>query len=108
MLLYSKYSEGLVSSPNAPQLLHRAIRMRNLLAWSEILYAKEGLDILTSLTPDMLNKKKVTGRLWEDYIRPQLSELLSPIASASKLERLYYLRFLKAVDMVPAASVASV
>ena len=98
MLLYSKYSEGLVSSPNAPQLLHRAIRMRNLLAWSEILYAKEGLDILTSLTPDMLNKKKVTGRLWEDYIRPQLSELLSPIASASKLERLYYLRFLRFLE----------
>ena len=98
MLLYSKYSEGLVSSPNAPQLLHRAIRMRNLLAWSEILYAKEGLDILTSLTPDMLNKKKMTGRLWEDYIRPQLSELLSPIASASKLERLYYLRFLRFLE----------
>jgi hypothetical protein len=31
MLLYSKYSEGLVSIANMPQLTLRAIRMRNLL-----------------------------------------------------------------------------
>ena len=68
LLLYSRYAKGLISITNSPQLLHRAIRMRNLLAWSEILYAKEGLDILTSLTPNMLNKKKLTGRLWENYI----------------------------------------
>lgn len=98
MLLYSKYAKGLIALPNSPQLLHRAIRMRNLLAWSEILYAKEGLGILTSLTPNMLNKKKLTGRLWENYIQPQLSELLKPIASASKLERLYYLRFMRFLE----------
>lgn len=98
MLLYSKYSGGLIRLGNNQSLLLRAIKMRNLLAWSEILYAKEGLDILATLTPEKLNQKKLSGRLWEGYIRPQLSELLDPIASATKIERLYYLRFLRFLE----------
>lgn len=98
MLLYSKYSGGLLNIPQNPKLFLRAIKMRNLLAWSEILYAKEGLDILTTLTPDKLNQKKIAGRLWDGYIKPQLTELLAPINSASKLEQLYYLRFLRFLE----------
>ena len=98
MLLYSKYSAGLVLLANDQLLLLRAIRMRNLIAWSEIFYAKEGLDILTTLTPDKLNLKQISGRLWENYIKPQLSALLAPIYSATQLERSYYLRFLRFLE----------
>ena len=98
MLLYSKYSAGLVLLANDQTLLLRAIRMRNLIAWSEIFYAKEGLDILTTLTPDKLNLKQISGRLWENYLKPQLSALLAPIYSATKLERSYYLRFLRFLE----------
>ena len=98
MLLYSRYSGGLVMMGNNQRLLLRAIRMRNLITWSEILYAKEGLDILTTLTPEKLNQKNLSGRLWENYIRPQLSSLLEPIHSATRLERLYYLRFLRFLE----------
>ena len=98
MLLYSKYSAGLVFLANDQLLLLRAIRMRNLIAWSEIFYAKEGLDILTTLTPDKLNLKQISGRLWENYLKPQLSALLAPIYSATPLERSYYLRFLRFLE----------
>ena len=98
MLLYSKYSAGLVLLANDQWLLLRAIRMRNLIAWSEIFYAKEGLDILTTLTPDKLNLKQISGRLWENYLKPQLSALLAPIYSATPLERSYYLRFLRFLE----------
>ncbi len=98
MLLYSKYSAGLVLLANDQPLLLRAIRMRNLIAWSEIFYAKEGLDILTTLTPDKLNQKNISGRLWENYVKPQLSALLAPIYSATPLERSYYLRFLRFLE----------
>ena len=98
MLLYSKYSAGLVLLANDQTLLLRAIRMRNLIAWSEIYYAKEGLDILTTLTPDKLNQKNISGRLWENYVKPQLSALLAPIYSATPLERSYYLRFLRFLE----------
>lgn len=98
LLLYSKYSEGLIRMSNDRPLMLRAIKMRNLLAWSEILYAKKGLDVLTTLTPDMLNKKRTFGHLWNRYTRPQLAELLHPISSATTLERLYYLRFLRFLE----------
>lgn len=98
MLLYSKYPKGLLEIPPMPSLFLRAIRMRNLLAWSEYLYAHEGMDILATLTPEKLNMKKTGGRLWEAYTRPQLQELLQPIHSASPLERAYYLRFLRFIE----------
>ena len=98
MLLYSKYSQGLIRLGNDQLLLLRAIKMRNLLTWSEMLYAKKGLDLLPTLTPDKLNQKKLSGRLWENYIKPQLSALLNPIAAATPLERLYYLRFLRFLE----------
>lgn len=98
MLLYSKYVGGLLRLGNEQQLLLRAIKMRNLIAWSEILYAKEGLDILTTLTPEKLNQKHLSGRLWNDFVKPQLTALLAPIASASTLERLYYLRFFRFLE----------
>lgn len=95
MLLYSKYTSGLIAIPPMPDLFLRAIRMRNLLAWSEVYYAKEGLGMLTTLTPEKLNQKHATGTLWEKYTKPQLTTLLAPISKASDLERLYYLRFLR-------------
>lgn len=98
MLLYSKYPNGLLSIPPMSELLLRAIKIRNLLVWSEFLYAKEGLDILATLTPDSLNKKGVSGKLWEQYTKPELQALLSPIHNASRLELLYYLRFMRFVE----------
>lgn len=98
MLLYSKYSQGLLPIDPMPKLFLRAMKMRNLLAWSEYLYAKEGLDILATLTPEKLNQKGSAGKLWEQYTKPQLEELLSPIHKASDLERMYYLRFLRFLE----------
>ena len=98
MLLYSKYNEGLVSIANLPELTLRAIRMRNLLTWCEMTYTDKGLEILDKLTPDMLNRKGVTGRLWDEWTRPELERLLSPIHEASPLERAYYFRFMKFVE----------
>lgn len=98
MLLYSKYDNGLLQIPPMPSLLLRAIRMRNLLAWSEFLYANEGMDVLATLTPEKLNQKESSGTLWERYTKPQLQELLSPIHDASPLERMYFLRFLRFIE----------
>lgn len=98
MLLYSRYSKGLLPVSPMPELFLRAMKMRNLLAWSEFLYAKEGMEILTTLTPEKLNQKRITGRLWDNFVKPQLAELLSPIHNASDLERKYYLRFMQFLE----------
>lgn len=98
MLLYSKYSEGLVSIANLPELTLRAIRMRNLLTWCDTTQTSNGLRVLEKLTPEMLNRKGATGRLWDEWTRPELDRLLSPIHDASPLERAYYFRFMEFVE----------
>lgn len=98
MLLYSRYSEGLVSTAQRPELMLRAIRMRNLLAYSEILYASEGVGMLDGLTPELLNEKNSKGVLWTRYTRPELNEVLSPIQNASPLERAYFFRFMQFLE----------
>ena len=46
----------------------------------------------------MLNRKGATGRLWEEWTRPELESLLSPIHEASALERAYYFQFLRFIE----------
>lgn len=95
MLLYSRYSEGLVSIASMPELTLRAIRMRNLLAWCEMTYTQDGMRILEHITPEKLNRKGLAGRLWEEWTRPELATLLAPVSEASQLERMYYFRFMQ-------------
>lgn len=96
-LFYSKYSQGLLDLPYAPQLVYRAIRLRNAIAWQECQFTKGGFKILRQLTPEQLNQKGIRGKLWEQYVRPSLEQLLNPVKQASTLELAYYERFLQFV-----------
>ena len=94
-LLYSKYEKSLLGLGFSPELVFRAIRVRNLIAWAEQHYAEPGgMDILAQITPDSVNEKKVNNSLWNNFQRKQLDQLLSPIHTASPLERTYYLRMM--------------
>lgn len=94
-LLYSKYQESLLGLGFAPELLQRAIKIRNGIACTELQFSTPGeLRIIERLTPEMLNMKKAKGTLWDRYTRPQLEGLLAPVHEASDLERDYYFRFL--------------
>ncbi|MDE6026767.1 MAG: PD-(D/E)XK nuclease family protein, partial [Muribaculaceae bacterium] len=93
-LLYSKYEKSLLALGFAPRLVAEAIKVRNVIAASDISYAEKGMQHLAELTPDMLNTKK-PSKLWEQYTRPQLSDLLSPIRSVNDTDRHYYLRFMR-------------
>lgn len=94
-LLYSKYKESLLGLGFSPDLMFRALKIRNGIAWTEIMYSrKDGVRILEELTPDALNLKSVKNALWINYQRPQIEILLNPIKKASDLEKAYYFRFL--------------
>ena len=99
MLLYSKYRRGLISMAQSPDLFLRAVRMRNLLSWCESDYSEGGYSRLLTLSPEVLNQKGIEGKLWDNYIRPQLSDILMPIDRASELEKTYYLRFMRFLQM---------
>ena len=95
-LLYSKYSDSLLSQGYfAPELVFKAIKVRNELAWAEMLYTRpNGYRILDELTPEKINIKHLSGKFWTNWIQPQISSIIDPIHKASDLERAYYFRFL--------------
>ncbi len=93
-LLYSKYVNGLISQGYAPQLVFDALRVRNGIVANEYRFTHGDIQILASLTPDILNENHITGTLWTNYQRPQIEALLAPIHTATALERAYYFRFL--------------
>ena len=83
----------------SPDLFLRAIRQRNLLTWCEMDFAEGGYTRLNSITPESLNMKHLNGKLWDVYIKPQLSAVLEPLRKASLLERTYYYRFMRFVQV---------
>ena len=97
-LLYSKYKNSLLGLGYAPELLYDALKIRNEIVKREFNYSEGGLNILKELTPEKINKKNISNPLWNNYIYPQLSALLSPIKSANELEIAYYLEFLKFIE----------
>lgn len=94
-LLYSKYSDSLLGMAFAPELIFRAIKIRNGLASAELLYTRpHGYRLLETLTPEQLNLKHVDNNLWNDYQYRQIADVLAPIHAATDLEKAYYFRFL--------------
>lgn len=91
-LLYSKYVNSLVSIGQQPELMLRAVRMRNLLAWCEQLYAHEGFRILDQMTPDKL-RGSCSALFWSRWKEPAVRRVLDPLRNASSLEKAYYHRF---------------
>lgn len=95
-LLYSKYDHALLPLDYSTALVFRAMKIRNGIAWREMQYAKPGgFRFLEELTPDELNEKHTSSKLWNSIQRPRIERLLAPIHSATDLERAYYFRFLE-------------
>ena len=94
-LLYSKYTNSLLGLGFAPELIFKAVKLRNELARAEMSYTRPGgYRILEGLTPEQLNTKHLKGNFWDNWVRPQIADVLDPIHRATELERAYYFRFL--------------
>lgn len=94
-LLYTKYANSLLGLGFAPELIFRAIKVRNGLAWTELHFCEpDAYRMLETLTPENLNLKHVSNKLWNNFQYGQLDEILRPIQQASSLEKDYFFRFL--------------
>ena len=96
-LLYSKYKNSLVRLGVAPDLLHRALMLRNQIAYCELSYARGDADVLLRMTPDGLRRKQMSDKFWTVWVRPELERILTPIQTATPLEQAYFLRMLRFV-----------
>ena len=93
-LLYSKYPRSLLGLGFAPELLFHAFRLRNQLVWHQFRLAEGGFNVLEALTPDQLNRNGIQNRLWKEFQRPKIEQLLTPIRQADPTEKAYYYRML--------------
>lgn len=94
-LLYSRYAppEGLMRIPNAPQLLHEALLLRNEIVVRERKLATHGArDFLENLMPEDLHTLNC-GALWTRYKLPELESLLAPFKGPDRLAQTYFYRF---------------
>ena len=96
-LLYSKYKKGLVRLGVAPELLHRALMLRNQIAYCEMSYAKGGAEVLLRMKPELLRRKEMSDRFWTTWVLPELEKILTPIQTATPLEQAYFLRMIRFV-----------
>lgn len=100
LLLYSRYDNGLIGVSPAPELLKEAIALRNQLAgMAEMCSHGRGYPLLTYLTPEQLRTLPMGEKLWTDFIRPQLLDVLLPIQQASPVEQAYFLRFMQFIAL---------
>ncbi len=92
-MLYSRYPNSLLDIASAPELLFKALRLRNQVAWLELLLTRGGFRILDSLTPEHIYPGE-SSTIWERFTRPRLQQILDQIHQATPLEKDYYYRFL--------------
>ena len=97
-MLYSKYPNSLLDIATAPGLLFDALKLRNQVAWMELLLSKGGFRMLESLTPEHIYPNE-SGYAWTHFVRPRLEDILCQVRGASQLERDYYYRFLAFIEI---------
>lgn len=97
-LLYSKYASPLVGMGYNCSLVFEAMKVRNGIVSNDMRFARDGMTMLDTLTPDAINTKNICGKLWESHVKPQLSAILQPMHDAPQLERAYVHRLLAFVQ----------
>lgn len=89
-LLYSRYPR-FYREESSPAEISRVLMLRNKIVSLLMEMRKEGLrNTLLNITADDLNESGDRGRLWSNYLRPRIEEILAPIRSADKLLQDYF------------------
>lgn len=97
-LIYSKYPlpDGLIELTNLLKLTYEAIRFRNEAVAMEFDIAANGMEhVLPELTASNLNVARQTGYFYDNYLRPQLDKLLTPLQQLAPIERKYFCRMMQ-------------
>ncbi len=97
-LLYSKYFHPLARIAPSPELLFRAMKLRNQIVAADLSYGDAGFGALDTLSADDLNVNHSGGPLWEKYQKPDFEKTLASYREASPLEKAYCKRMLQFVQ----------
>lgn len=94
-LLYTRYPL-LYPADYKWNKVSRAINLRNLIVANEYAIQLHNnpeftAKILNEVTPQKLNQKNLTGRLWENYLSPSIADFNHSLTRLSPLEQEYFL-----------------
>ncbi len=97
-LLYSRYPR-MKDCRASRRMVREALQLRNDIVASEWNLLRGGSrDLYTTLTPELLNRNNLCGKLWSVYIEPSLSDTLKPLHTADALELAYFHTFFTFVE----------
>lgn len=93
-LLYTRYPLLYQSRASWAQV-RRIIALRNRIVAAEYgvqLHNNETYtqNLLAQIAPSVLNERKLCGRFWEQYLKPQIQNFQEKLASLSALEKTYF------------------
>lgn len=97
-LLYSRYEKSLLQLGSAPELLNEAIKIRNLVAWTEYYLADKGFGVYERMTASSIAVNEAQRKFFERFVSPRIDSLLEPLRNASELEKAYFRCFMKFVQ----------
>ena len=97
-LLYSRYEKSLLQLGAAPELLNEAIKIRNLIAWTEYYLADKGFGVYENMSADAIAVNQAQRKFFERFICPNIDSLLKPLRNASELEKAYFRCFMRFVQ----------
>lgn len=94
-LLYTRYPELYTSTPSW-EMVRKAINARNRIVADEyLLHTNNSPEfterIISQISPAIINENMVEGRLWSDFIAPEITRFRNSIVHLDKLEKAYYM-----------------
>lgn len=100
ILLYSRYSEGLIFESPAPRLLGRCMRFRNGWVSRELMLARgEGTKLLGELNAGSFCPANTESKLWQEYQLPEIESFLAPLWQEDALALRYFYRMVEFVSL---------
>lgn len=93
-LLYSRFEDGLIKEGPAPKLLFEAMKLRNQMVWLQFSMARCGSAILDKLQPEHFNTRNSTGKLWTNFLFPQIAQTLNALRMNDQPVKAYVHRML--------------
>lgn len=89
-LFYARYPK-LFDQRSSLRQIQEAINLRNHIVTNERRLRNGQWDkVIENLSPELLNTKGMTGKLWEQYQYPQLLKVINPLVQREGLEKAYF------------------
>lgn len=96
LLLYSRYPK-FFTGERFPHIVDETLVLRNAIVrlMRDLAIEPDTSKLFEDLTPETFNTRPLTGKLWSNYLQPQLIHLLAPFHHTDSLAKAYTYRFLR-------------